>query len=122
MSSGRRDRLVSSHGLHQGRLDGFQFDAAVLTNLTQNHLNYHKSMDDHFAATLLLTTERLKTNGTAIINTDDEYGVCCFLGRRDSAFSEKGRRGFRREPAYRGRCLRGKSIRRGGGCNPCGTG
>jgi len=58
---------------HPGRFDVFQFDAAVLTNLTQDHLSYHKSMDDHFAATLLLTNERLKTNGTAIIHTDDEY-------------------------------------------------
>jgi hypothetical protein len=37
-------------------------------------------MDDHFAATLLLITERLKTNGTAIINTDDEYGVMLLFG------------------------------------------
>lgn len=66
---------ASSHGLHQGRLDGFQFDAAVFTNLTQDHLDYHKTMDAYFAAKLLLFTERLKAGGTAIINTDDEYGV-----------------------------------------------
>jgi UDP-N-acetylmuramyl-tripeptide synthetase len=66
---------ASSHGLHQGRLDGFQFDAAVFTNLTQDHLDYHKTMDAYFAAKLLLFTERLKPGGTAIVNTDDEYGV-----------------------------------------------
>jgi UDP-N-acetylmuramoyl-L-alanyl-D-glutamate--2,6-diaminopimelate ligase len=66
---------ASSHGLHQGRLDGFEFDAAVFTNLTQDHLDYHKSMDAYFAAKLLLFTERLKAGGSAIVNTDDEYGV-----------------------------------------------
>jgi UDP-N-acetylmuramyl-tripeptide synthetase len=66
---------ASSHGLHQGRLDGFQFDAAIFTNLTQDHLDYHKTMDAYFAAKLLLFTERLKPTGTAIVNTDDEYGL-----------------------------------------------
>jgi UDP-N-acetylmuramoyl-L-alanyl-D-glutamate--2,6-diaminopimelate ligase len=63
----------SGDPVHPGRFEGFQFDAAVQTNLTQDHLNYHKSMDDYFAATLLLTNERLKINRTAIIHTDDEY-------------------------------------------------
>jgi len=66
---------ASSHGLHQGRLDGFLFDAAVFTNLTQDHLDYHKTMDAYFAAKLALFTERLKLGGTAIVNVDDEYGV-----------------------------------------------
>jgi UDP-N-acetylmuramoyl-L-alanyl-D-glutamate--2,6-diaminopimelate ligase len=66
---------ASSHGLHQGRLDGFEFDAAVFTNLTQDHLDYHKTMDAYFAAKLKLFTERLKSGGTAIVNIDDEYGL-----------------------------------------------
>jgi UDP-N-acetylmuramyl-tripeptide synthetase len=66
---------ASSHGLHQGRLDGFEFEAAVFTNLTQDHLDYHKTMDAYFAAKLLLFTERLKTGGAAVVNADDEYGV-----------------------------------------------
>jgi UDP-N-acetylmuramoyl-L-alanyl-D-glutamate--2,6-diaminopimelate ligase len=66
---------ASSHGLHQGRLDGFEFDAAVFTNLTQDHLDYHKTMDAYFAAKLKLFTERLKLGGTAIVNIDDEYGL-----------------------------------------------
>lgn len=65
---------ASSHGLHQGRLDGFEFDAAVFTNLTQDHLDYHKTMDAYFEAKLLLFTERLKPGGTAVVNADDEYG------------------------------------------------
>jgi UDP-N-acetylmuramyl-tripeptide synthetase len=66
---------ASSHGLQQGRLDGFEFEAAVFTNLTQDHLDYHQSMDAYFAAKLLLFTERLKADGTAIVNADDEHGV-----------------------------------------------
>jgi UDP-N-acetylmuramyl-tripeptide synthetase len=66
---------ASSHGLHQGRLDGFEFEAAVFTNLTQDHLDYHKNMDAYFAAKLVLFTERLKARGAAIVNADDEHGV-----------------------------------------------
>jgi UDP-N-acetylmuramyl-tripeptide synthetase len=66
---------ASSHGLHQGRLDGFEFEAAVFTNLTQDHLDYHKTMSAYFAAKLLLFTERLKVDGTAVVNADDEHGV-----------------------------------------------
>jgi UDP-N-acetylmuramoyl-L-alanyl-D-glutamate--2,6-diaminopimelate ligase len=66
---------ASSHGLHQGRLDGFEFEAAVFTNLTQDHLDYHKTMSAYFAAKHLLFTDRLKFDGTAIVNADDEHGV-----------------------------------------------
>jgi UDP-N-acetylmuramoyl-L-alanyl-D-glutamate--2,6-diaminopimelate ligase len=62
---------ASSHGLAQGRLDGFEFDAAAFTNLTQDHLDYHQTMDAYFAAKLLLFTERLKADGVAVVNVDD---------------------------------------------------
>jgi UDP-N-acetylmuramoyl-L-alanyl-D-glutamate--2,6-diaminopimelate ligase len=86
---------ASSHGLHQGRLDGFEFDAAVFTNLTQDHLDYHKTMDAYFESKLLLFTERLKSAGTAIVNADDEYGfyVASQVRRRGSkliTFSRSG--------------------------------
>lgn len=86
---------ASSHGLHQGRLDGFEFDAAVFTNLTQDHLDYHKTMDAYFESKLLLFTERLKSGGTAIVNADDEYGfyIASEIRRRDAnliTFSRSG--------------------------------
>jgi UDP-N-acetylmuramoyl-L-alanyl-D-glutamate--2,6-diaminopimelate ligase len=65
---------ASSHGLHQGRLDGLEFDVAVFTNLTQDHLDYHRTMDAYFASKMLLFTERLRANGAAVVNTDDERG------------------------------------------------
>jgi len=64
---------VSSHALAQKRIRGCKFDVAVFTNLTQDHLDYHKDMDDYFAAkALLFSPEYLQ--GKAIINYDDSYG------------------------------------------------
>lgn len=64
---------VSSHALAQGRVLGCAFEVAVFTNLTQDHLDFHRDMDDYFAAkTLLFSPDHLK--GRAIINLDDPYG------------------------------------------------
>ncbi|HBE35489.1 MAG TPA: UDP-N-acetylmuramoyl-L-alanyl-D-glutamate--2,6-diaminopimelate ligase [Cyanobacteria bacterium UBA11368] len=64
---------VSSHALAQGRVLGCQFDVAVFTNLTQDHLDFHKDMEDYFAAkALLFNSDYLQ--GRAIINADDSYG------------------------------------------------
>jgi UDP-N-acetylmuramoyl-L-alanyl-D-glutamate--2,6-diaminopimelate ligase len=64
---------VSSHALAQGRVLGCQFDVAVFTNLTQDHLDFHKDMEDYFAAkALLFNPDYLQ--GRAIINADDTYG------------------------------------------------
>ncbi|HYW18686.1 MAG TPA: UDP-N-acetylmuramoyl-L-alanyl-D-glutamate--2,6-diaminopimelate ligase [Nodularia sp. (in: cyanobacteria)] len=64
---------VSSHALAQGRVLGCEFEVAVFSNLTQDHLDYHSDMEDYFAAkALLFSPEYLK--GRAIINVDDNYG------------------------------------------------
>lgn len=63
---------VSSHALDQGRVNGMVFKTAIFTNLTQDHLDYHKTMANYFAAKQqLFYWETLKN---AIINADDEYG------------------------------------------------
>jgi UDP-N-acetylmuramoyl-L-alanyl-D-glutamate--2,6-diaminopimelate ligase len=63
---------VSSHALAQGRVKGCDFEVAVFTNLTQDHLDYHQDMEDYFQAkALLFTPEYLQ--GKAIINSDDPY-------------------------------------------------
>lgn len=64
---------ASSHGLHQYRLDGVSVDAAAYTNLSRDHLDYHKDMDEYFEAKARLFTELLDADGTAVINIDDEY-------------------------------------------------
>lgn len=65
---------VSSHALHQHRVDGISFDTAVFTNLTPEHLDYHLDMEEYFAAKRLLFSERLKPGARAAICIDDLYG------------------------------------------------
>jgi UDP-N-acetylmuramoyl-L-alanyl-D-glutamate--2,6-diaminopimelate ligase len=63
---------ASSHGLHQSRLDGVQFSGAGFTNFSQDHLDYHKSLDEYFAAKALLFRQLLPIDKTAVINVDDK--------------------------------------------------
>ncbi len=64
---------VSSHALEQNRVGGCRFNGAVLTNLTQDHLDYHITMENYFKAKALLF-EHLTEGDFAVINLDDEYG------------------------------------------------
>jgi UDP-N-acetylmuramoyl-L-alanyl-D-glutamate--2,6-diaminopimelate ligase len=61
---------VSSHALELGRAAGIRFAAKVFTNLTQDHLDFHETMDAYFAAKRRLFDEP----GPDIVNADDEYG------------------------------------------------
>lgn len=63
---------VSSHALDQDRLLGLGFDYAVFTNLSQDHLDYHKNMDTYFLAKKKLFENYL--HGISVINIDDSYG------------------------------------------------
>lgn len=63
---------VSSHGLHQGRVNSVQFDVAVLTNLSRDHLDYHETMEEYAAAKELLFS--WPGLAMAIINADDAFG------------------------------------------------
>lgn len=63
---------VSSHALAQRRADSTRFSAAVFTNLTGEHLDFHHTMDEYFRAKSRLFLELL--DGPAIINMDDPYG------------------------------------------------
>jgi len=69
---------VSSHALAMDRTAGCEYDAAVFTNLTQDHLDYHKTMEEYFQAKLKLFTELgggTKTGQRAIVNMDDPRGA-----------------------------------------------
>ena len=61
---------VSSHALDQYRVGGIHFDTALFTNLTQDHLDYHKTMENYFSAKKKL----FSMCKTAVINIDDKYG------------------------------------------------
>lgn len=63
---------VSSHGLALGRVDGVDFDAAVFTNLTYDHLDFHGTMENYFEAKSKLFKERVRSEGVSILNKDDE--------------------------------------------------
>lgn len=69
---------VSSHALRQCRVDEVPFDAAIFTNLTRDHLDYHRDMDDYFDAKAKLFQVLLARSGKArrlaIVNGDDSYG------------------------------------------------
>ena len=64
---------VSSHALAQQRVLGCSFEVAVFTNLTQDHLDYHRDMEDYFDAKALLFSQNYLKN-LAVVNIDDSYG------------------------------------------------
>lgn len=63
---------VSSHALAQGRINGAFFETAVFTNLTGDHLDFHKNMENYFEAKALLFTDKYSKN--RVINISHEYG------------------------------------------------
>ena len=69
---------VSSHALAQKRVHGIRFDAAIFTNLTQDHLDYHGTMEDYFLAKASFFDHLIEQGGpkkpAAIINIDDSWG------------------------------------------------
>jgi UDP-N-acetylmuramoyl-L-alanyl-D-glutamate--2,6-diaminopimelate ligase len=63
---------VSSHGLDQGRATGVNFDVGIFTNLTRDHLDYHGTMDDYFAAKrLMFDGSRYPAPRVAVLNAHD---------------------------------------------------
>lgn len=70
---------VSSHALDQGRVAGCEFDTAIFTNLTQDHLDYHKTMENYRDAKAKLFDSLgagVKPGKTAVVNIDDAAGAC----------------------------------------------
>ncbi len=77
---------VSSHALAQGRVDGLEFETAIFTNLTQDHLDYHKTMDNY----LEVKKKLFKMCKTAVVNSGDEYAdkLCEGLSCKIVTYSE----------------------------------
>jgi len=75
---------ASSHGLSQYRNEGPRVRAAAFTNLSRDHLDYHATMEDYFAAKLRLFGEVLAPGGTAVVWADDPYAerVCACARER----------------------------------------
>ena len=66
---------ASSHGLDQFRLDGMRFQAAAFTNLTRDHMDYHRTEQGYFYAKARLFGDLLGPGAGAVINVDDPWGV-----------------------------------------------
>ena len=66
---------VSSHALSQKRVEYTRFKAGIFTNLTRDHLDFHKTMEDYYRAKERLFTGLLADGGCAAVNTDDPYGI-----------------------------------------------
>lgn len=69
---------VSSHALEIGRVEMLNFESAIFTNLTQDHLDFHKTMENYFNAKKKIFS-MLTNSGKGIINIDDEYGKKIYL-------------------------------------------
>ncbi len=71
---------VSSHALRLHRVDGLRFAAAAFTNLSPDHLDFHRDLEDYGEAKAVLFESHLEGGGIGVINTDDAYGKRLFAG------------------------------------------
>ena len=85
---------ASSHGLDQYRLDGLNIKVAAFTNFSQDHLDYHQTMERYFAAKLRLFNEIIGLNGIAVINADDKmtHIILDILTKRNITFLTYGKK------------------------------
>ncbi|HVS33441.1 MAG TPA: UDP-N-acetylmuramoyl-L-alanyl-D-glutamate--2,6-diaminopimelate ligase [Thermoanaerobaculia bacterium] len=83
---------VSSHALSLKRTHGIRFAAAIFTNLSRDHFDFHKDFDDYFAAKKMLFDQIDRSRTTAVVNADDEYGrrLANELGRTAMTFGREG--------------------------------
>jgi UDP-N-acetylmuramoyl-L-alanyl-D-glutamate--2,6-diaminopimelate ligase len=84
---------ASSHGLDQHRLDHVELKAAAIINFSRDHLDYHHTMEEYFAAKMRLFTNVLPNDGTAVLNTDmNEYPdiakICKQRGQKVISFGK----------------------------------
>lgn len=80
---------ASSHSIVQGRISGICFDRAGFTNLTLEHLDFHKTMENYFLAKKQLFDSHMRGSWRGCVNIDDEYGrrLCAALGPKAITYS-----------------------------------
>lgn len=86
---------VSSHAMDQGRVAGISFAGGIFTNLTQDHLDYHKNFENYFQAKKKFF-KMLPRNAFVLSNIDDSYGVRMLEGIRAKKYSY----GFKNQADY----------------------
>ena len=87
---------ASSHGICQYRIGGIPFKVAGFTNLTRDHLDYHKTMENYLAAKTLLFTDMLEKGGYAVLNADIDVFEklckdCLESGKKVVSYGYKGK-------------------------------
>ena len=87
---------TSSHGICQYRISGVDFKVAGFTNLTQDHLDFHKTMQNYYEAKKLLFTEIMPKGSTAVLNADiqvfdDLQKACLTAGHKVISYGHKGK-------------------------------
>jgi UDP-N-acetylmuramoyl-L-alanyl-D-glutamate--2,6-diaminopimelate ligase len=70
---------VSSHALRLHRVDGLRYQAAAFTNLSPEHLDFHRDLEDYGEAKALLFERHLAACGKGVVNTDDPFGQSLFV-------------------------------------------
>ncbi len=75
---------ASSHGLSQHRIDGVRLEAGAFTNITRDHLDYHPTFEDYFAAKMRLFGELLPRGSPAVVNADDPQAEAVIAVARKS--------------------------------------
>lgn len=74
---------VSSHALDLSRVEGCQFEVRVFTNLSQDHLDYHRTLEEYFKAKRALFARSYGERSTNVVNIDDQYG--CRIARKSNS-------------------------------------
>lgn len=77
---------VSSHALEIGRVNTLEFDSAIFTNLTQDHLDFHKTIENYFNAKKKIFS-MMRKDCKGIVNIDDEYGFEIYSENKDNYYS-----------------------------------
>jgi UDP-N-acetylmuramoyl-L-alanyl-D-glutamate--2,6-diaminopimelate ligase len=88
---------VSSHGLALGRVEGCRFAAAALTNVTQDHLDFHGDMERYVEAKLLLFSRHLRPGAAAVVNAEDPSAERFLAAAREAGV--RSLRVSRKDPA-----------------------
>ena len=88
---------VSSHGLALGRVEGCRFAAAALTNVTQDHLDFHGDMEHYVEAKLLLFRRHLRPGAAAVVNAEDPSAERFLAAAREAGV--RALRVSRKDPA-----------------------
>lgn len=103
---------TSSHAMVQGRIEGVLFDRAGFTNLSVDHLDFHKDMESYFTAKKILFKKHMRNNWMAAVNRDDDYGQRLIneLGSKAISYGTTSKRDTKFFAEIKGTSIRGMDV------------